>query len=399
VHVLVIPSWYPNEPGDIGGSFFREQAQALVRAGCKVGVIYPQLRSLRQWRTVQSDRYSGITIDDDEGVPTFRSFGTSWFPRAPKLQAAQWVWHGLRLYADYVEKYGRPDVIHAHSLLYAGCLARELGESHACPYVVTEHSSAFVRGRIGGQQRTLARAAARQAQGRFAVSAQFCGFLDNYFGAEASGWMPMPNIVQKDFLNAPLVVKDRVSGFVFLHISLLDTNKSVDNLIRAFADAFGNNAEVTLRIGGNGPERSRLEALAVELGVSHQVQFLNALSRAEVLKHMRRCDAFVLSSKHETFGVVLIEAMAAGKPVIATRCGGPESVVREQDGLLVPVNDVASLAVAMRRMQRDYRCYDPAEIRASCVARFSEQAVTARLVAEYEAVCGSKSHATANGSK
>lgn len=386
MHVLIIPSWYPSHSADVRGSFFREQAQALARASCQVGVIYPQLRSLRQLHTVCSGPY-GIFEDSDEGVPTLRYHGMSWFPRIPKLQAAQWVKCGLSLYAEYVDKYGEPDVIHAHSLLYGGCLASAILQSEGVPFVVTEHSSAFARGMLNATQRKLAQNAARQSERRFAVSAKLCCLLDKQLGPEASGWLPLPNMVRQNFLSAPSILKDKEDRFVFLHVSLLNANKSVDKLISAYADAFGGCHDVALEIGGNGPERNRLEALTEELGISEHVHFLGVMTRSEVLGKMQKCDVFVLSSKYETFSVVLIEALALGKPVISTRCGGPDSIVREQDGLLVPVDDVASMAGAMRQMRNNYSYYDSAEIRASCAARFSEKAVTDLLMAQYEGVC------------
>ena len=70
MHVLIIPSWYPETPDDIDGIFFRQQAQALHRHGLKTGVIAPIFRSLRKPRTLLSNRY-GISHYIEEGVPTF----------------------------------------------------------------------------------------------------------------------------------------------------------------------------------------------------------------------------------------------------------------------------------------------------------------------------------------
>lgn len=385
MHVLIIPSWYPSNPGDVVGSFFREQAQALARASCQVGVIYPQFRSLQQFRTVWSGPY-GIFMDSDEGIPTLRYHSMSWFPRMPKLQAAQWIKYGLRLYAEYTKKYGKPDVIHAHSLLYGGCLASAISQSEGVPFVVTEHSTAFTRDTLNTKQRALAYEAARMASRRLAVSAEFCRLLGKYFGVGATSWSPLPNIVRHDFLSAPLMLKGKGGGFVFFHVSLLDAKKSVDTLIRAYAKAFISCADVTLKIGGDGQERRRLEALTGELNISRKVHFLGSLSREEVLEQMQKCDAFVLSSKYETFGVVLIEALALGKPVVATKCGGPESIVRDEDGILVPVDDVPKLADGLKEMRWRYSSYDPVELRRSCADRFSEKAVTDQLIDVYRHV-------------
>jgi len=78
--------------------------------------------------------------------------------------------------------------------------------------------------------------------------------------------------------------------------------------------------------------------------------------------------------------------LALGKPVIATRCGGPDSILREQDGILVPPNDVAALANAMHKIRLRYDHYQPSEIRSGCIARYSEEALVRRLTGIYSEV-------------
>jgi glycosyltransferase involved in cell wall biosynthesis len=95
---------------------------------------------------------------------------------------------------------------------------------------------------------------------------------------------------------------------------------------------------------------------------------------------------FVLSSIYETFGVVVVEALAAGRPVIATRCGGPECIIGEEDGLLVLPGDVNALADAMIKMRANIRKYKPDGLRARCRARFGENAVIKQLKSVYSGV-------------
>ncbi|MFA6661181.1 MAG: glycosyltransferase, partial [Bacilli bacterium] len=88
----------------------------------------------------------------------------------------------------------------------------------------------------------------------------------------------------------------------------------------------------------------------------------------------------------ETFGVVLIEALALGKPVISTRSGGPEDIVEETNGLLVPTNDREALGKAMQYMVENYNTYNPQEIQQRCHEKFSEASVAKRLVNVYQQV-------------
>lgn len=119
MHVLFIPSWYPETPEDISGSFFREQALALSSTGCKVGVIAPGMLSLRRpLRALQVNR--GINKAMDMGVPTYRKFGINCTPRRWRQNARRIERIGVELYQAYIADHGHPDVIHVHASLLAG---------------------------------------------------------------------------------------------------------------------------------------------------------------------------------------------------------------------------------------------------------------------------------------
>ncbi|MBK6756608.1 MAG: glycosyltransferase [Moraxellaceae bacterium] len=134
------------------------------------------------------------------------------------------------------------------------------------------------------------------------------------------------------------------------------------------------------------PEQERLRQLSSQLGVSKQVVFLGARKRQEVLETVAAANAFVLSSRYETFGVVIVEALALGKPVVATRCGGPESIISNEDGILVDVDDIDALADAMLDVYTNYSNYHPEGIRQRCLERFGEEAVTTQLKMVYDGV-------------
>lgn len=386
VHVLVVPSWYPARPGDINGSFFREQALALHWHGCKVGVIYPQLRSLRHWRGPVG--VHGISREFDQGMPVLRSHGVNPFPMLHHAASYWWIRHGLKLYRQYEAEFGRPDVVHAHAALYGGALARQLWLREGLPYVLTEHSSMYPRGRVSAAQARIARDAARDARRKFAVSAAFARFLQGYFGTADGAWEVMPNIVDASFGERAL--EDGASGpsFTFVTVGGLNENKGIDLLLRAFARAFAGDGEVRLRIGGHGPERGRLERMAVQLGIAERVAFLGALTRQQVAEELSHAQALVHPSRYETFGVAIVEALAMGRPVVATRCGGPDDLVTARDGLLVPVDDEAALAAALRDLRMNIGRYDAADIRRASLERFGEAAVIGRLRDVYAEAAG-----------
>jgi glycosyltransferase involved in cell wall biosynthesis len=119
-----------------------------------------------------------------------------------------------------------------------------------------------------------------------------------------------------------------------------------------------------------------LLTLAHALGIAPQVDFLGRISRDRVREEMYSADAFVLSSRSETFGVVLIEALSQGLPVVSTACGGPLDVVGEDDGILVPVDDVNALADGLRCMREMAGAFDRTRLIQRCQARYSASAVS-----------------------
>lgn len=381
MHILILPSWYPTNKDDIAGVFFREQAQAIQTAGHQVGVIAYTMLHIKDTRRFIFSK-PGYRFENDNGVLTYRFTARNYFPKLYRCYLKTLVSHALSLFERYIAEHGRPDIIHVHSLLDAGAIALAIKAKYAIPYVVTEHRTGFAMGNFAAPQIALASAAARDAALRIAVSQPFATALAKMLG-EDMPWQVIPNIVADTFFQQPLTEQN---SLCFISVCLLHTKKRLDILLRAFNIVHAARPDVVLRIGGDGPQMSNLKALASELGISAAVEFLGSLSRDQVTHYVSNSSCFVSSSEHETFGVVVAEALALGKPVVATRSGGPEDFVQHGDGILVAVNDVDALANAMLNILDKYPQYDAAQIRQRCQQRFSAQAVTGRIIDSYTKV-------------
>jgi glycosyltransferase involved in cell wall biosynthesis len=128
--------------------------------------------------------------------------------------------------------------------------------------------------------------------------------------------------------------------------------KGFDVLIRAFAQS--GLADLDLVIAGDGPERQTLNNLIDELGLRGRVHLPGRADRPTVAGLFKGCEFFVLPSRQEPLGIVNLEAMAAGKPVIASRVGGvPEIVIENETGMLVSPEDPTALAHALCRLASD----------------------------------------------
>jgi len=165
-------------------------------------------------------------------------------------------------------------------------------------------------------------------------------------------------------------------AWVVGNVGRLHPDKDQATLLRGFAQALPDlPAESQLVILGKGRLEQDLKELAIELGIGQQVLLLGQVPQAS--RYFKAFDAFALSSDHEPFGMVLLEAMVAGVPVIATAAGGAKEVV-EGVGILFPLGDVGHLAQGLTHLSRL-----DAEQRQSCAEmmlgrlrdRFTDEAV------------------------
>jgi glycosyltransferase involved in cell wall biosynthesis len=159
----------------------------------------------------------------------------------------------------------------------------------------------------------------------------------------------------------------------------LTQQKDLHVLLRALVDI----PDATLTLAGDGVERARLESMRDELGLGRRAKFVGALPRAEVLGLLRAADASVLTSAWENFPHGLVEALAMGTPVVATKVGGVGEIVEDgRNGLLTEPGDPAAFAAAVNRLLSDEllraRLRDAA---APSVERFNQDAVYGRLEA------------------
>lgn len=383
-HVLIIPSehcatvHYP-----LGAIFQLQQAAALHRAGYTValvagGVVTPRFLFRR---------YPYPAVECDRGFPVYRHYVRRFMPQRWQAAARTIPFYqelGLRLYREYTQRHGRPDVIHAHNFRYASFIADAIRDADGVQFVITEHSSEWFVPGVSGPLVELTRGVIARAAATTAVSRALADTIERTLSIEGIG--VLPNIVEPDFFTAPLAERRSApSAPVFLSIGNLDANKNHASLIEAFAAHFAGTGAV-LRIAGTGPLLRSHQQLAARLKVQRQVVFLGILSRQTVVAEMQAANCLVLPSRFETFGVVLTEAMATGLPVIATRSKGPEELVNETNGILVDRDDTAALGEAMLRMAGSATAYPAARLREETYARFGDEAFVRRAAALYAKV-------------
>ena len=170
----------------------------------------------------------------------------------------------------------------------------------------------------------------------------------------------------------------------FISAASINYGKGFDILIRAYAEVIQTRPDIHLTIMGDGPELNAIRSLAAELKLDEgdsagMVTFTGPFVRSEFAEALNHSDVFVLASRSETFGIVYAEALAAGVPVIATKCGGPEDFIDETNGILIPVEDVEALATAMHTMIVTCDRYEGASLASVCRSHFSPESVAQQI--------------------
>lgn len=384
IHVLLVPSWYPTATNAVAGVFVKHQAIALKKAGAKVGIIYSHFRSLREFNfSALTDNHFQISFSEEDDIPTLRFCGWN-IPRL-RLEPILWKCQNERLFRRYIRHFGKPDLIHAHSVLWGGVAAMGIAQHWDIPYIVTEHASSFARGLIQSWQEPIIRRVIKNANYVLSVSKGLADLLIPY--ADGKKIEVVPNVVDTDFFKLPTIQR-KASPFRLLTVAMLTPKKGIDVLLKAFARAFKRTDEVILEIGGDGEQRTELQSLARSLNIENQVKFLGLLSREQVREAMWRANVFVLPSYFETFGVVLVEAMATGLFVIATNCGGPEEFIKPDNGSLLEPGDVGELSKALKNVydRRFELGKKEKEIRKYIVDNYSNRVIAEKLLKYYSRV-------------
>lgn len=408
IDVLVVASWFPayDDPG--AGRFVADQTEAIAATGA----VRPAIISFdgarlsggarsrsRQAETVLANSIVGLQRASplfiapawgvDPALPVTRLWVADGQTRAAGAEHAavqrESVLRALaELWAN--ERFAR-GVVHAHTVYPDGAGAVALAERLGWPLVITEHSSFVDRIVAVPALRARYERALAAAHTVLAVSDMLAAELRTAFPAQAAKIAVLPNAVPVDlFGSAP--PEERVADEL-LFVGYRKATKGIENLLRAVALAHERRPTITLRLLGRSPDEATEAgwlALAGELGISDVASFEPAVDRAGIAAAMARASLFVHPSPRETFGVVAVEALASGLPIVATDSGGVTEILGPNPdavGALVAIDDPEALAEAIVRTLERRASFDPVALRATVERRFGAAYVAERLLVVY----------------
>ncbi len=290
--VLFLTPWYPSEKDAMAGLFVQKHVEAVRAQGAEVEVIHSQdWKGLyRQWRA---------------------------------LKKRGWM----------------PDVVQLNVIQKQGLLALWLKRRYAIPYIIVEHWSGYLKDNgewqsFSRSKKALTRRICREAEEVLTVSGTLQEAMKQC-GMNAQRWGMIDNVVDDFFFDNPTPSLPHTEGVkTLLHVSCFDERaKNVKGLLRAAKMLAQKREDWQLVMIGTGVDydevREYAEALEIPEGI---LRWTGELTPREVAQEMHRADALVLSSRYETYGVVLAEAAAAGLPILSTPVGIAGEVAR----LIVP---------------------------------------------------------------
>lgn len=284
------------------------------------------------------------------------------------------------------------DLIHAHFTYPEGVAADRIAQTLGLPLVVTEHAPWrpwFERyPSVAAQTVPVARRVSRH----LAVSRRVAEDIRSYTGETGDRVTVVPvGVDESRFLPCP---PDERDPDRILFVGLPRPAKGVDVLLEALAMILPRRPATRLTVVGGAIYRGAqahvadLRRRADQPDLAGRVEFTGILPPEDVASLMARSALLVLPSRLESFGAVLVEALASGTPVVTTRSGGPEEIVGPDLGRVVPVEDPPALAEAMMEVLDDPSAFPAQRLRDHALGTYTWSAVATRLLAEYSRATG-----------
>lgn len=313
MHILEIPTFLP----PYGGTFCVDQARALKVHGHEVRILCCQQLGLTiyPWHYITAS--FGRHWTEIEGIETYKT-NMRGIPLNIHVNQKRWCRIVYELFNDYVQLYGKPDIIHAHCAQWAGVAARTISKQTGIPYFITEHLSAgMYNGEYLQWAKPLITEAYHDAEYVITVAKELVTALEPIFGKDYR-WTEISNIIDTDFFKPSLAPRQSEKTKPYNLCCIANANKEFlhlkgyDVLAKAWK-RFDN--DMQLHIAGRDTRSKRMQSLFSNY---KNVILHGELCKEEIRTLLQQSNALVLPSRSEVQPLVLLEAMATGIPVVST---------------------------------------------------------------------------------
>jgi L-malate glycosyltransferase len=368
--ILLLTHSYPDARIKWRGLFIQDQALALS-AKHEIIVVYFKVDYTHFAPFL---KYSFVKRQNGKITEYELTTGKS----LPVINQLKYFKDTFRFIRKEILSHKKIDIIHSHLSYPAGFLGTIIQKREKIPCVLTEHSwiKKYFRSRI---HKLCVLYTLKHCACVVAVSHALKDDIDLYCKRQIQ---VIPNVIEmKKFSLSNALKRDNN-----LNIGILggmgNYRKGLDILIKAVS--LLKDLELTVHIGGDGKLLSTFKDMAKELDVAGKCIFYGEIKPESIKDFYSKLDFYVLPSRDETFGVVVVEAMACGLPVIATKCGGPEEIMTKETGVLIDKEDPQELARAIRSVAANLGSYNRKAIRNYVLKKYNPDLFVASVSAVYQ---------------
>lgn len=287
---------------------------------------------------------------------------------------------------DRLVKEINPDIIHVHFTSYYSWIVNKIAKKLNIPYCITEHATFFedkINHKYYGPRMKMA---LHEANTVISVSNPLRKIMEKYIHREI---IVKPNIIDVDKFTLKENTKgkrDDITRIVSVGSLNRNDKKGYEILIESLKLLKDQTDKFHVQIIGDGENKEKLEGLIHEYGLEKNVSLLGSISNELLQEYYHQADFYVSSSRKETFGVVLLEALSCGLPVVSTISGGPEDFVNEHVGILVDKESSKSLYKGLEYMIAHFPEYEPKMLRDYVVTHYSFKAYQENTLRIYNGI-------------
>lgn len=380
MNLFIVPSWYPAASNPSYGIFVKEQIAMLARErpNWRIGVsrwgqgdqekllwVKDHFRNVRK---ISNHGHDKAIVSDSSGFREFYQPALSWTKKFRKGNLREIIRCNELNYQAYTLENGKPDLILVQACYPGIFIAEYLSDKYEVPVHLHIRLGGFMfenlLRELGSMKNDLLKAISK---------ASIVTVTSRFQADELHQWVANPQILNNPVDIDFFKIGTSNDGYA-LAIGRLEAEKGFDLLIDALKKVPG----LELKIVGSGSLENKLSKKIKSLGLTDRVRLLGEANREQIRILIQGCQFLVLPSKYETFGNVLLESMACGKPVVATKCGGPGEIVQPESGYLAEINS-SDLGYQIERMMENIDVFNPHVIRKITEDRFSSAQWACRL--------------------
>ena len=378
----MLSSWYPTRLNPTLGNFNEKIAEAVALFN-NVTVLHVAADSGMNAATAYIQKeINGV----DTRIVYFRKKQKeSWTDKVVKIYL--FYKYYMSAFRQYKRQNGNPDVVHLSILYPVGIIALLFKKIYGIPYVSSEHWTGYLAAKQVQQGffvRWMSRVIARNADALLPVSIDLKnamlshGFKNTYF--------VVPNVTDIRFFNIK-DVPEKTERKIMLHVSHLnDDHKNITGILNVVKKLSLQRQDFELHIVGDGDAVPH-KAYAAELDILNKcVFFFNAMTPLQIAYKMKHAAFFVLFSNYENLPCVIVEALAAGLPVVSSTAGGVPEHLTADKGMLVEPKDERALFNACFEMLDNCQAYNKTNLHNYAVENFSYESVGQRITDIYNSI-------------